>query len=96
MARARSLRRFAHRLRDICARVGHHAVEGLAYLGKVERDSRRWLTPELSEAEDRRAQVAPAAVREAGITGKPVEDGLQRGRAGGGGRGSDFHRFALR
>ena len=72
------------------------AVEGLAYLGKVERDSRRWLTPELSEAEDRRAQVAPAAVREAGITGKPVEDGLQRGRAGGGGRGSDFHRFALR
>ena len=65
----------------------HHAVEGPADVGKVERDRRRWLAPELGEAGDRRAQVALAAVREAAIGGKPIEDGLQRRRDGGLGEG---------
>ena len=57
---------------------GHHAVEGAADVGKVERDRRRRLALELGEAEDRRAQVALAAVREGRVTGKPIENGLQR------------------
>ena len=57
---------------------GHCPVEGPADIGKVERDCRRWLGPELREAGDRGAQVALARVRQAAITGKLIEDGLQR------------------
>ena len=73
----------------------HHAVEGPADVGKIERDGRRWLAPELGEAGDRRAQVALAASPRGRHGGKPIEHGLQRRRGGGLGKGIGLHRLAL-
>ena len=61
-----------------------------ADVGEIERDCRRRLAPELGEAGDGRAQVAPAGVGEAGVTGKPIENALQGRRGGGLGKADRF------
>ena len=90
MAAAKPLRRIAHRLREIFGPGRYHGVEGPADLGEVQRDCRRWSVLKLREADDGRAQVAPAGAREVAIAGKPVNDSLQRRRSGGLGKGIGF------
>ena len=76
------------------ARAGTMASRAARMLGKIQRDCRRWLVPKLREADDGRAQVAPAGAREVAIAGKPVDDSLQRRRRGGLGKGIGLHGFA--
>ena len=73
----------------------HHAVEGLADIGEVERDLGRPAIRQLGVGDHRRPQIALARLRQA-AAGEPVDDVLQRGRRGGRGDRIMFHLHLLR
>ena len=71
----------------------YHPVEGLADHKEIDGDFRRRLSCECGELSDRRGEVAPTGAWEGNVTGKVVENALQRRYGGGLRDGTHFHRF---